>query len=291
MSVPLVLAVLTTLSGAAPPRDPYLPESLREVVEKAHQAEIDPKRGMANAIDQLKAERAKRPNSPRDLEAIDLRVAGTILRGKFVTSAEFPAPLRSVQAFSTYSRLDLWEPGLKYWLDRSLDENPEAKAKVRAKNALKMKIGILIRGSGIDREEIARTFKHALERVGASIELVPLKEAEMVLTFAAEDAPREREGDTAVKLAFGAERIQDGKVVWRTTFFRVEAAKDPKVALKSALEWTARVGGRDIFFRRLGELAFPILAGPPTLEKGIAPAGEHQHDHAPMRVKLPKKDQ
>lgn len=288
MSAPLaVLGLLSALSGAAPPRDPYLPPSLTEVVEKAHQAEVDPKRGMSNAMDQLKAERAKRPHTPRDQEALDLRVAGTILRSKFMTSDEFPEALRYVQALSTYSRLDLWEPGLKYWLDKSLERDPTARAKVRAKNAMKIKVGILLRGSSLDREEIARAFKHALEKVGASIEVVPVKEAAMVLTFAAEDATREQTRDKAVQLGFGAERVQDGKVVWRTSLYRVEAAQDPKVALASALEWIARIGGRDIYFRWLGELAFPILGGPPTLEKGIAPAGHH--DHAPVKVKIPQK--
>lgn len=287
MSALGVLALLAAVGAQPALRDPYLPDSVREVVEKASAAELDPKRGTTNAIEALKSERKKYADGSREAAALDLRVAGTILRTKFNVSQEFKEEIRPVQALSTYSRLDLWEPGLKVWLDRAFDKNPEIKKKLAKKSLWKWKVAVLTRGSGLDKDAIAQAFKKALEKVGMAIELVPMAEAEMAMILSAEDAPLENSSERAVKVTFGAERIQDKKVVWRTQFFRVESARDSKVALASALEWTARIGGRDLFFRWLGENAFPPLADPNAPGAGIAPAGEH--DHAPTRVQIPKK--
>jgi hypothetical protein len=279
----LVLAALFVAAGPQrPQRDTYLPENVRDVVQRAHEAEVDPKRGPRNAIELLKSERAKYANDERATSALDLRVAGTILREKFISSDEFPEPERYVQALSTYARLDLWEPGLKTWLDKTIAKNPESKKKLGKKSDQNLKVAILTRGSGLDKNEITRAFKKALEKVGMGFEVVAMADAQYALVLGAEDAPMENKTDTAVKISFGAERIENKKVVWKTTFFRVEAAKDPKVALASALEWTARIGGRDLYFRWLGERAFPMLADPKTQRGGMQFPGahpDHDHDH------------
>jgi hypothetical protein len=292
-----MLSVLCALGllGATPP-DPYLPEGARAAVERASAAELDPKRGVSNAVETLKSERAKMQNQTREAAALELRVAGTVLRGKFMTSREFEEPARYQQALSTFSRLDLAEPGLRTWIDRTIALHPEAKKQLAKKSDWKVRAAILTRGSGLDREAIARAFAAALAKVGATLEVVPAKGAPMVLTLAAEDAPRAENGDIAVRLSFGAESIQDGKVVWRSELYRIEAAKDPKVALAASLDWMSRIGGRDLFFRWLGERGLSLLAetkpGPGGHDHGphgggITPAG--QSEQTPLKVKIPSK--
>jgi len=105
------------------------------------------------------------------------------------------------------------------------------------------------------------------------------RDAAIVLKVGAEEMAREAEGDRAVKVTLDIESIRDAKVAWRGGLFRIEAAKDPAVALKSGLEWIARIGGRDILFRWLGENAMPLLLDPtPRSGPGADPhahGGEH----------------
>jgi hypothetical protein len=178
-----------------------------------------------------------------------------------MSSTEFPEKERVVQALSTYSRLDLFEPGLATWLDRALDENPDAKKALGKRGTWTLRAALLVRGSGLDKELVKATFASAFKKAGVRLETVNPKEAPMVITVGAEDAPRE--GDrAAVKVTIGLQSIDHGKIVWEQSLFRTEAADRFDIALKSALSWVARIGGRDLFFRWLGENAFALLKDP-----------------------------
>lgn len=251
-------------SGAARGKglDPFLPVSLEGAVRSASDAELDPKRGPGNALEILKAEKEKRKTSPEEALSLDLRIAATTLRSRFLSSGEFGEPERHIQALSTFSRLDLEEPGLSRWLEKALDKNPEARRKLGKKSTWTLRVAFLTRSSAIDKGAAAQTFAAAFQRAGVRLVVVPAREAPVVLTLSADEMPREAEGDRAVKVSLGIESIRDGKVTWRHSLFRTEAADSPEVALRSGLAWLARVGGRDLFFRWLGESAFPALLDP-----------------------------
>jgi len=246
--------------------DPYLPASLFPTVTAAAQAELDARRGSGNAIATLKAERAKR-QLPDELMALDLRVAGVVLRQRFLTDKKFPEPLRWEQAISTFSRLDLAEPELKTWLDRAIANHPFAKKELAKKNKRVLKAALLLRGEGFDKKKAEAAFRKPIAALGFDLQFVPAKEASLILKLAAEDAVSEVPDQRAVRVLLGLESLQDGKVVWHQSLFRTTKAKESSVALEAALEWMTRVGGRDLFFRWLGEHAFPSLVaglGPPS---------------------------
>jgi hypothetical protein len=282
------------------PVDPFLRPELVEAVERASQAELDPKRGTGNAIEILNARKKELGSDQALTMGVDLRIAGTVLRSKFLHSNEFPEPERAVQALSTFSRLDIDDPNINYWVDRTLDKNPEAKKKLGKRGTWVIRGAILTRGSGFDRAQVAQAFQQSLKKVGVQFESVAAKEAAKVLTVSAEDAPHEG-GNVAVKMALSLQSIEKGKIVWEQSLFRVEAAKDPGVALRSCLVWLSRIGGRDLFFRWLGENGLtalkdstPKLITSPDREVaqqgakkgGVSPVGSAQN--VPLKVNLPK---
>lgn len=270
--------LLAQLAGAPPtaPIDPYLPPSLRATVADASAAELDPKRGANNALGIL--ERAKDGAAPgAEAQALDLRIAATSLRSRFLTAEQFPRSRRYEQALSTFARLDLAEPGLAAWLDRTLAESPATAKKLGKRAGWTVEVGLLTRSASLDRKRVEKAFTDAFAAAGVKLRFVPAKDARLVITAGAEDVPRPSEGDSAVKLTIGLESVKDGAVVWRGGFFRVTAAKDPRLALEGALEWSARIGGRDLFFRWLGEHGMETM-----LELGPrrpGPVADHDHNH------------
>lgn len=261
--------------------DPVLPEALRDVVAEASKAELDPKRGTNNAVEILKAKKAEVPKGSPLALALDLRIAATTLRGRFLTSTEFEVPRRTEQALSTYSRLDATEPGLSTWLERTLDQFPAVKKGLGGKGPRVLKLAVLTRGASLDRQAVVGAFSAVLAKAGVKLEVVPAKEASLVITVGAEDARRDVDQARAVKVTFGAESIVAGKVAWRHGLFRVEAADDPTTALKAGLDWVARIGARDLMFRWLGENGLPNLLDPSPQRPGAD--HDHGHGHGPMR--------
>lgn len=261
--------------------DPLLPAELRDTVAEASKAELDPKRGPNNAVEILRSKKSEVGAKPALATALDLRIAATKLRERFLGATEFPPAKRAEQALSTFTRLDPAEPGAEVWLQRALDASPEVKRKLGKRSTWKLRTAVLTRSAALDRGVAERTFAAALEKVGVRLELVPAKEAEVVLVLGAEDAAREVGKDHAVKVTLGIELIQDKKVAWKNGIFRIEAADDPEVALKSALEWLARVGGRDLYYRWLGAKGLSGLADPLPHRPGDG------HDHGPAAPKGP----
>jgi hypothetical protein len=250
---PLFFAV----AKGAVPIDPFLPDALRPAVEEAVSAELDAKRGPENALEILKAKKNTVSGDEALSLSLDLRIAAVSLRSRFLQATQFSEDARYVQALSTFSRLDLGEPGLSRWLDLALDRNPEAKRKLGKKPWI-MKAAILARGSGWDKKLADGVLASALGKAGVHLDVVPPKEAPVVVVFGVEDAPHQ-ENRASVKVTIALQRIERGKVVWEQSLFRTEAAERFADALASALTWAARIGGRDLFFRWLGENAFPAL--------------------------------
>lgn len=293
-------------SGTAPrgAAEPFLPPEARETVARAAEAELDSKRGAGNAMEILKAGKATFAGRPQTEAALDLRIAAVVLRAKFSTADEFPEPTRAVQALSTFSRLDLTEPGLSGWLDRAIAGNPDVTRRLGPRARWAIRAAILVRGSGLDRRQVAAAFTDAFRAAGVAFEVVDAREAPMVITVGAEDAPLEAGERTlaGVRVTVGLESIEQGKIVWEQALYRVEAAPSVEVALTSALTWAAHVAGRDLFFRWLGENAFPELKS--STPRGFAPPDRRGHAKAekkssgispvgksedvPMRVVIPK---
>lgn len=272
MSPSVLLAGLLVAQAPAPfersPIDPILPEALRATVERADAAERDPKRGPSNAL--AVYEEAKRAHAGDDrlLLALRLREAGVVLRRHFLESKQFPLVLRYEQAVSTFARLDLAEPGLKAWLDTALDNHPEGKARLEA-TGRKIPMALLVRGSQLDKEAIAKRLVDVFAGVGLKVVIVPPKEARFVLKLGAENPRRPIPGKRAVRVLLGIEGILDGETTWTHTMYRTEAATETEAAMSAALDWLLRIGGRDLFFRWLGETAFPSV---------IATQGKGGHD-------------
>jgi hypothetical protein len=263
--------LLLLLAAQQPQIDPTLPEELRPMAEKAAEAELDPKRGTGNAMEILKAEQPKYTDQMRQL-AIQLRMAALVLRKRFVSAEEFPVPIRWEQALSTFARLDLSEPGLKEWIDITLKNHDYARKKLAKKKQRRIKAAILTR-AGLDKQRVAKPLADLLKKIGFELALVPAKEATMVITASAEDAPPQK-NLRMVRVQLGIESIRDGKVIWRHSLYRTEGGVDADEAIGRALVWLAKVGGRDLFFRWLGEEAFhTFLEGGPTTRKD--PHGGH----------------
>ncbi len=138
-SLSLAFVLATFVAQNVPPElrrnqqrgfDPVLPEIIRPAVERASKAELDPKRGAGNAVEILKAERKKFQGAQDIQLAIDVRVAATMLRSRFATNEKVTEPERLQQALSTFSKLDMSEPGLKEWTERAIALLPEVKAEL-----------------------------------------------------------------------------------------------------------------------------------------------------------------
>jgi hypothetical protein len=255
---PLVLLLAAQL-------DPTLPEDVRPVIEQAVKAELDPKRGSGNAVEILKAETPKFAD-PAKQRSIELRKAAIELRRTFLSGERFPVPIRWEQALSTFAHLELSDPGLEEWIDETLKHHEYAKKRIGTKKQRVIKVAILTSG-GLDKDRVAKPLIELVKKVGFQLAVVPAKEAGMVITASAKDAPPEK-NLRMVRVQLGIESIRDGKVIWRKGVYRTEGGIDADEAIGRALTWLAKVGGRDLFFRWIGETAFHTF-----VEGGTGPGG------------------
>ncbi len=256
--------------------DPLLPDALRPIVEQAIDAELDPKRGPGNAISVFtEAMRAHAANDKYML-ALRLRMAGVVLRKRFVEDRKFPESLRYEQVISTFSRLDLREPGLREWLDAAIAHHPPGKKRLdEAKRTLP--VAILVRGTGLDRKLIGKSLIKAFKDLGLKIRIVPPKRARFVLKFATENPKTPVPGRHAVRVILGIEAIAGGKVVWNHTLFRTQADTEAQAAIDTGVDGLMRIGGRDMLFLWLGKVAFPSLVARPKNQG--APGSHEGHGH------------
>lgn len=261
----LALGLVLAVAAQTPPRpyqraaiDPMLPEALRPAVELAAAAELDPKRGPGNAVEVLRKAQAEFGADERLVLALRLREAGVVLRQRYLGEARFELPLRYEQVISTFSRLDLMEPGFRAWFDRSLENHPEARAAIAATRRT-IPVAFLVRGAGLDRKKAAEAFRRAFAAVGVDLKVVPAKKARFVLKLATENPKRPVPGQRAVRVRLGIEGIEDGKIAWEHALFRTEAAAETETAIGAGLNWLSRIGGRDMFVHWLADVAFPTL--------------------------------
>lgn len=259
-SAAAILALaLSAQPGGMPQIDHALHPNVRAIVEKAIEAELDPKRGGSTAAQMLQSEIDKRKSKMDEQLSLRLRFAGVELRRRFLMGKDFPEPVRYEQCLSTFARLDLTDPGLKEWLERSLKHHPYAKQRLGKKKQRTIKAALLVRGADLDPKDIKKRFQKALRDVGFDIAFVPAKKATMILKMGAESAKSPDGSQRAVRVVLGLESVKDGRAVWQHELFRTVAAKDLKVAIDDALSWLVKIGGRDMFFRWLGERAFKLF--------------------------------
>lgn len=265
--------------------DPYLPAALADAVKAASDAEIDPKRGPGNAVELLRAERTKYAGDLRMEMAVDLRIAATVLRARFRNNHKVPPETRWAQALSTFSKLDVADPGFGWWVDRTVESWPGAEAKLAGR---KVKLAVLTRGSGIDRDEVFARLADGLSKAGFKAERAAPKASDFVATLVADEL-REAGGEPIVRVTLGLERMVDGKPGWRNGMYRSAKASEAKAALASNVEWLCRMGARDVVLRRLDEAGVDgVYLALPGGGKAHGPDDGHGHGAPPSKVRLPQ---
>jgi hypothetical protein len=251
--------------------DPFLWASIAPAVKAAHEAEIDPKRGPENARQILKREKT-RHDAARVRTALDLRIAATSLRERFLRAEGFPERMRKAQALSTYSRLDLAEPGLARALRAVLEARREAGEEVPA--SLSVKVAVLARTRSFDPGAFEARLAEAFENAGVELERAAPKEADFVLKVGTRDLSAKSTRRT-VTVSLDLEQREGGEVVWRSSSFRTSAADSIDAALDAGLAWLARIGGRDLLFRFLADGPVPELSALAPRKRGPP----HRHGH------------
>lgn len=269
--------------------EPTLPEAMRPVVTRAADAELDPKRGTGNAVQILRDEKRKYDGRPLLVMALDLRIAAAVIRAQFINNGKVGEGERYQQAVSTFSKLELSEPGLATWVDRMLGKNPAAKGKVMGKpGAAPIKIGMLVRGGGLDRGEVFQQIKRRFGDAGFDVKKAAVANADFVFKLAADEV---REGDqgTVVRVTLDVEHVEDGKTAWRKDFYRTSRAPSVRVAIDANVDWLIRVGGRDVLFRTLTEagLESAIMRPMGGAHGEHGGHGGHGGHGSPPRVTLP----
>lgn len=239
--------------------DPFLWASIRDTVEQAAEAEADPKRGAANAMEILRARRAE-INDRNTQIALDLRLAATLLRDRFRTSTKFSVPMRRAQSLSTYARLDLTEPGLSDLLKDCLKEE-----------TLSIRVAALGRSPKLDLSTFRKELDLAFAKLPVTLEWVDPGQAEFRLKVQVSVL----ETDPPQRLTrLDVEHIEDGKVAEQRALYRSSALSDE--AEQQQFRWLARIGGRDLLFQFLREGPIPDLA---TLYAPPSGDGHHHHHH------------
>lgn len=283
----LAAAVLT--AQALPPElaqkkqhavDPALPPELRPAVERAIQAELDPKRGAGNAMEILQAEEARFAGDPDKAISCRLRYAGVVLRSKFVNNLSAPEDVRYLQALSTYSKMDVTDPGLAEWIDRTIKHVPAAKPLLDKKKR-RFSVAVSAQGSGLEPAALFEDLAKAVSNAGFTVTKAPFKEANYSLKIAALEVRTENER-SIVRVTAQIEALEKGKPIWRTALFRTMEAREPKAAQAAAVEWLIRIGGRDLLFDFLERNGLKGARMP-------KPGGDHHdHDHgAPPGIPVP----
>ena len=254
-----------------PGYDPALPPELRAVVEKAVAAELDKTRGPGNAVDALRLERSKYERAPLLQLAIDLRIAATVLRQQFLANSKVSEEDRYAQALSTYSRLDLTDPGLDTWFDRAVAHgSAEAKAAFGDTRKRQIPLAIEARGSGLDKKDLSDRFRTALKSAGLTMVAPTDKQPGYLARLAALEV-RDEGGQATVRVTL---EVEATKWTFKKASFRTTTAPDAKAAVTAAAEWLIRIGGRDMvfdWFDRNG-IKGAVLTGPESVH-------DHDHDH------------
>ncbi len=268
----LLLALALAAAGQASPRaesrplelDPYLWDEISSAVAAASEAELDPKRGPDNAREILLEAKAKLPDR-RLATAVDLRLAGVFVRQHFLASEKFTVPIRRAQVLSTYSRLDLAEPGFREALDAALDAKHGAK-----KPDLHIDVAVLARDRSFDKAAFEKKLAAGLSRLGVNLHLTGPSKANFLLKLGARDAAAD--GDRRlVGVRLDIEHVESGEISWRHGMFRASEAASMDAALDAGLDWLARIGGRDLLFRALATGPLPDL-------KILGAPGADSHD-------------
>lgn len=249
--------------------DPVLPASIAAAVARSAEAELDPKRGTQNAVEILKAEQ-RRISGDRDLEmSLNVRLAATVLRARFASNDKVEKSVGLQQALSTYAKLDITDPGLSAWMERSVEATPAAKAAF-AKSGRKIDVAVLARGEGLDAAAFSERLRGLVWATGLNLIKKPPKEATYVIKLAAEQM---RSASAAPTIRVTLELLREGPSPLKKTLFRTVEAEKPEIAMAAALEWLARVGGRDLVFHWMAEHGLPD-ALPMTPRSGH---GGHAH--------------
>jgi hypothetical protein len=282
MTATAVLLTLSLVGQSIPPElrvaqprtiDPALPSMLRVAVEQASSAELDAKRGPGNAVELLKAARDQQTDVPLKLQ-LDLRIAGVLLRARFSQDPKQPPTTRVARALSTYSRLDLTEPGLGEWIKRAVAASaPATQARFAAKDGRRLRLAVTAQGAGVDAEAFSRELTRVYGTLGVQVVKTAAKDADYVAKLAALDV-RDEGGRTAVRVTMDLAAARGEEPRWRTTLFRTSLAANPKDALAASVDWLVRIGGRDLLFAWLDAQGLEGV-------KMQAPAGDGHghHDH------------
>lgn len=249
--------------------DPVLPPSIAAAVARAVEAELDPKRGTQNAVEILKAEQ-RRVSGDRDLEMpINVRLAATVLRARFASNDKVEKNVGLQQALSTYAKLDITDPGLSAWIEKAVEATPAAQAAFK-KTGRKIELAVLARGEGLDAAAFSARMSALVRDAGFTVVKKPPKQATYLMKLAAEQI---RSADAAPMIRVTLELLKDGPAPLKKTLFRTVEAAKPEIAVAAALEWLARVGGRDLVFHWMAENGLPD-ALPMTPRSGH---GGHAH--------------
>lgn len=251
------------------PIDPALHPEIKIAAERASEAELDPKRGPGNAMEILKAWRAEQPNDDLKL-SLDLRVAATVLRSRFYVDKRLPEDERVARALSTYSKLDLIEPGFRVWLDRAIAAaKPELKAKLMTKEVRRIKFHLAMQGSGIDPAPLLATLTKQVKELGFELVKSSPTEADIVGKLSTLEV-RDEGGKALVRTSLDLTRITGPEPRWKKALFRTVEAPDAKVALLSASDWLLRMGGKEMLFGWLESQGMTNV---------IMSMPGHDHDH------------
>jgi len=286
---PMFLTPALMLWVATPPAvDAFLPDHLRPSVEAAARAELDPKRGPANALRVLERAQREAAKSEADRVTLQLRVAALELRRTFLSESKLEESKRYEQALSTFSRLDLAEPGFAAWLERTLEHRPEVAAALEASSRLE--IAVLTRGP-IDRELVQKALGSAVDASRLDIDLAfgSPQSADYLMKVRAENITRAGR-QPAVGLRVTLQSTRDESLGSAQQLRRAIRAEDPEAAAKAGAKWVAHIGGRDLVARFLADKGLTMMVLGP-LSGGAVPGlpmpNRHGHDrghherHAP----------
>lgn len=267
--------------AAGPTVDAYLPPHLRPAVAAAADAELDPKRGPANALQMLERAQREVAKTPEEVMTFKLRVAALELRRTFSTTSKLDDAGRHEQALSTYSRLDLTEPGFAAWLGRTLDHHPEVAEAIAA--SPEIEVAVLTRGP-IERKALEQALRRALKVSGLDLKLafVEPKEADYLLKLTAENITQNGRRP-AIGLQVVLQSTKDDGVGAKQKMGRAIAAPTPEEAAAAGAEWVAHIGGRDLVARFLADRGLTMMVLGPLSGGAVPgmpmPGGHDGHDH------------
>lgn len=233
--------------------DPVLPAAIAPAVARAVEAELDTKRGTQNAVEILKAEQ-RRISGDRDLElSLNVRLAAAVLRARFSSNDKVDKGVGLQQALSTYAKLDVSDPGLSAWIERAVEATPAAK-EAFAKTGRKIEVALFARGEGLDVDAFSKRLSSLVSASGFTLVKNPPKQSVFLLKLSADQV---REAGKAPAVRITLEMSKEYPAPLKRSLFRTVEAKDADIAMAAAVEWLARIGGRDLVFHWMAENGLP----------------------------------